>query len=169
MPPRCGIECSHFAFRASIAFETWEKGLLTAEQTDGMRFDRGNVAVVDKLLDLCARREGKWGELLAEGPYEVAEAIGGDAMKWVVYTEKGTPALHDWRSHVGQMLKELVASGGMKPQGQGTGVTAPSGLCATSLPRRHVRQERIELRVERRAARMGIDPSVGDGLDPLFP
>ncbi len=114
-----GIECSHFAFGASVAFEAWQKGLLDESMTDGMRFEWGNVAVVDRLLDMCARREGKWGELLAQGPVEVAEAIGGDAPKWVVHTKKGTPAMHDWRPHVGQMLKELVASGGMKPQAIG--------------------------------------------------
>jgi aldehyde:ferredoxin oxidoreductase len=69
---------------------------------------------------MTARRQGRWGNLLAEGPTEVAEAIGGEAHKWVVHTKKGTPALHDWRPHFGLMLRELVASGGMKPQGGGT-------------------------------------------------
>jgi aldehyde:ferredoxin oxidoreductase len=114
------IECSHFAYGAAVAFEAWQKGLLDESKTDGMRFEWGNVAVVDRLLDMCARREGRWGNLLADGPVEVAEAIGGDAMKWVVHTKKGGPALHDWRPHFGQMIKELVASGGMKPQGIGT-------------------------------------------------
>jgi aldehyde:ferredoxin oxidoreductase len=112
-----GIECSHFGFGAAVAFEAYERGLLTLEQTEGMRFEWGNVEVVDRLLDLCARRQGKWGKLLAAGPFEVAAAIGGDAPKWVVHTKKGTPALHDWRPHFGMMLRELVASGGMKPQG----------------------------------------------------
>lgn len=120
-----GIECSHFAFGASVAFEAWQRGALKEDRTDGLRFEWGNVEVVEKLLEMCARREGRWGQLLAEGPYEVAEFIGGDAMKWVVHTKKGTPALHDWRPHIGQMLKELVASGGMKPQGQGTPVPPP--------------------------------------------
>lgn len=48
---------------------------------------------------------------------EVAEASGPEAMQWVVHTKKGTPAMHDWRPRFGQMLSELVANGGMKPQG----------------------------------------------------
>ena len=119
------IECSHFAFGASVAFEAWQKGLLDESKTDGMRFEWGNVEVVDRLLEMCARREGKWGELLAQGPVEVAEAIGGDAIDWVVHTKKGTPAMHDWRPHFGQMIKELVASGGMKPQAVGTPTPPP--------------------------------------------
>lgn len=120
-----GIECSHFGFGAAVAFEAWEKGCLDATKTDGIRFEWGNVEAVDRLLDMCARREGKWGKLLAEGPVEVAAAIGGDAPKWVVHTKKGTPALHDWRPHFGQMLRELVASGGMKPQGGATANPPP--------------------------------------------
>jgi aldehyde:ferredoxin oxidoreductase len=46
-------------------------------------------------------------------------------MKWVVHTKKGTPAMHDWRPHLGQMLKEIVASGGMKPQGGATETPPP--------------------------------------------
>jgi len=120
-----GIECSHFAFGAGVMFEAWEKGLLGPEDTNGLRLEWGNVEVVDRLLEMAARREGKWGNLLAEGPVEVAEAIGGDAPKWVVHTKKGTPAMHDWRPHFGQMLRELVASGGMKPQGGGTADPPP--------------------------------------------
>ena len=120
-----GIECSHFSCGAAVAFEAWEKGLLGPDQTDGLRFEWGNVDTIDRLLDMAARREGRWGNLLAEGPTQVAEAIGGDAPKWVVHTKKGTPALHDWRPHFGQMLREIVASGGMKPQGGGSAKPPP--------------------------------------------
>jgi aldehyde:ferredoxin oxidoreductase len=115
-----GIECSHFSFGVGVAFEAWEKGLLGPTDTEGLRFEWGNVEVVAQLLEMAARREGRWGKLLADGPQEVAEAIGGDAAKWVVHTKRGTPAMHDWRPHLGQMLRELVASGGMKPQGGGS-------------------------------------------------
>ena len=120
-----GIECSHFSCGAGVAFEAWEKGLIGPADTDGLAFEWGNVATIDRLLDMAARREGKWGELLAEGPTQVAAAIGGDAPKWVVHTKKGTPALHDWRPHFGQMLREIVASGGMKPQGGGSAKPPP--------------------------------------------
>jgi len=120
-----GIECSHFAFGAGVAFEAWEKGLLGPDRTDGLVLEWGNFEAVDKLLDKAARREGWLGNLLAEGPVQVAEAIGGDALKWAVHTKKGTPAMHDWRAQFGQMLRELVASGGMKPQGGGSKMVPP--------------------------------------------
>ncbi len=115
-----GIECSHFSCGAGVAFEAWEKGLLGPDRTNGLKLEWGNVEAVDKLLDMAARREGWLGNLLAEGPKQLAEALGGDAPKWAVHTKGGTPAMHEWRPLLGQMLRELVASGGMKPQGGGS-------------------------------------------------
>jgi aldehyde:ferredoxin oxidoreductase len=120
-----GIECGHFSFGAGVLFEAWEKGLIGPEDTDGMRFEWGNLEVIDRLLEMTARREGKWGNLIADGPLEVAEAIGGDALKMVVHTKRGVPAMHDWRPHFSNMLREIVASGGMKPQGGGTANPPP--------------------------------------------
>ncbi len=115
-----GIECSHYADGAGLAFEAWEKGLLGPDRTDGLVLEWGNLEAIEALLERCARREGWLGNLLADGPKELAEALGGEALQWVVHTKGGTPAQHDWRPLIGQMLRELVASGGMKPQGGGS-------------------------------------------------
>jgi len=120
-----GIECSHFSCGAGVAFEAWEKGLLGPDKTNGLKLEWGNVEAVDKLLNMAARREGWLGNLLAEGPKQLAEALGGDAPKWAVHTKGGTPAMHEWRPRLGEMLRELVASGGMKPQGGGTSKPPP--------------------------------------------
>lgn len=120
-----GIECGHFAFGAGVLFEAWQKGLVGPEDTNGLRLEWGNVEAIDKLLEMTARREGKWGNLIADGPLEVAEAIGGDAVHWVVHTKRGVPAMHDWRPHFSNMLREIVASGGMKPQGGGAPTPPP--------------------------------------------
>jgi aldehyde:ferredoxin oxidoreductase len=120
-----GIECGHFSFGAGVLFEAWEKGLIGPADTDGMRFEWGNLEAIDRLLEMTARREGKWGNLIADGPLEVAEAIGGEALKMVVHTKRGVPAMHDWRPHFSNMLREIVASGGMKPQGGGTANPPP--------------------------------------------
>lgn len=114
-----GIECSHFACGAGLAFEAWEKGVLGADRTDGLALEWGSLEAAETLLERCARREGWLGDLLAEGPKDLAQALGGEAIKWVVHTKGGTPAQHEWRPLLSQMLRELVASGGMKPQGAG--------------------------------------------------
>ncbi len=123
-----GIECSHFSCGAGVAFEAWEKGLLGPDKTNGLKLEWGNVEAAEKLLDMAARREGWLGNLLAEGPKQLAEALGGDAPNWAVHTKGGTPAMHEWRPMLGQMLRELVASGGMKPQGGGS-TKPPPDLC----------------------------------------
>ncbi|HEX9661171.1 MAG TPA: aldehyde ferredoxin oxidoreductase N-terminal domain-containing protein [Candidatus Binatia bacterium] len=122
-----GIECSHFACGAGLAFEAWEKGALGPDKTDGLKLEWGNLEAVESLLERCARRETWLGNILADGPKELAEALGGEAKNWVVHTKGGTPAQHEWRPLLSQMLRELVASGGMKPQGAG-GTEPPADL-----------------------------------------
>jgi aldehyde:ferredoxin oxidoreductase len=122
-----GIECSHFSCGAGVAFEAWEKGVLGPDKTTGVALEWGSAEAVDRLLNMAARRDGWLGNLLAEGPKQLAEAIGGEAPKWVVHTKGGTPAMHEWRPLLGQMLRELTASGGMKPQGGGS-VNPPPDL-----------------------------------------
>lgn len=114
-----GIECSHFACGAGLAFEAWEKGLLGPDRTDGLVLEWGNLEAAETLLERSARREGWLGNLLADGPRELAQTLGGEALQWVVHTKGGTPAQHEWRPLLSQMLRELVGSGGMKPQGAG--------------------------------------------------
>lgn len=112
-----GIECSHFSCGAGVAFEACEKGLLGPDKTDGLRLEWGSVEAAEKLVEMAARLQGWLGNLLADGPKQLAEALGGEALSWAVHTKGGTPAMHEWRPLLGQMLRELVASGGMKPQG----------------------------------------------------
>jgi aldehyde:ferredoxin oxidoreductase len=115
-----GIECSHFADAAGVAFEAWEKGLLGPERTDGLELKWGDADAVERLLERSARREGWLGNLVAEGPKQLAEKLGGEAPHWAVHVKGGTPAMHEWRPMTGAMLSELTASGGMKPQGGGS-------------------------------------------------
>lgn len=122
-----GIECAHFSCGAGVAFEAYEKGLLKVEQTGEMELKWGDVQAVERLLEMTGQRAGWLGNLLAESPLQVAEAIGGDAPKWVVHVKGGVPAIHEWRPLMGPMLRELTASGGMKPQGGGAS-TPPSDL-----------------------------------------
>ena len=46
-----GIECSHFACGAGLAFEAWEKGVLGPDQTDGLKLEWGNMEAIETLLE----------------------------------------------------------------------------------------------------------------------
>lgn len=116
---RIGLDGSTFGCAAGVAFEAYDKGLLTSRQTDGMELKWGDADVVEKLLWKTARREGWLGSIIANGPKATAEAIGGDAKKWVVHVKGGAPALHDWRPYLSQMLGQITATGGGKPRFQG--------------------------------------------------
>ncbi len=116
---RLGMDGCTFGCGAGVAFEAYEKGLLTIKQTDGLALKWGDADVVEKLMNKVARREGWLGNLIADGPKVTAEAIGGDAPKWVVHIKGGAPALHDWRPYLSQMLGQITATGGGKPRFQG--------------------------------------------------
>lgn len=65
---------------ATIAFamECYEKGLITIEDTDGLKLNFGNNDVIPILVEKIAKREG-FGALLAEGSKRAADKIGKDA------------------------------------------------------------------------------------------
>lgn len=123
-----GIECGHFANGAGLALEAWEKGMLKADRTGGLALTWGDCAVAERLLEMCARREGWLGNLLADGPKALADALGGEARNWVVHTKGGSPAQHDWRPRISDMLDNLTGSGGMKSQGGGGNMESPRDL-----------------------------------------
>lgn len=123
-----GIECGHFSNAAGLAFEAWEKGVLRRERTEGLELQWGDLAVTERLLEMCTRRQGWLGNLLAEGPKALAEALGGDAPQWAVHTKGGSPAQHDWRPRIADMLANLVGSGGMKAQGGFANAEPPPDL-----------------------------------------
>jgi aldehyde:ferredoxin oxidoreductase len=53
-----GVECSHYADGAGLAFEAWEKGLLGPDRTDGLELVWGSFDAALALLERCCRREG---------------------------------------------------------------------------------------------------------------
>jgi aldehyde:ferredoxin oxidoreductase len=68
----------------SWAMESYERGLLTAEQTDGLDLHFGNLADELALISRIARRQGFLGNLLADGTKSAAQVVGGDAWKWAI-------------------------------------------------------------------------------------
>jgi len=74
------------------AFELFEKGILTREDTGGLELKWGNDEAVLTLVEQIAKREGL-GDVLAEGPRRAAEKIGKDAEKYLIEV-KGMSNLH---------------------------------------------------------------------------
>jgi aldehyde:ferredoxin oxidoreductase len=74
------------------AMELYEKGILTDEDTDGLKLEWGNDEAVIEMIHRIAERKGL-GDILAEGPLRAAEKIGKDSLKYNIQV-KGMSNLH---------------------------------------------------------------------------
>jgi aldehyde:ferredoxin oxidoreductase len=83
---------------ATIAFamECFENGVLTEEDTDGMKLSFGNAEALVKTVELIGERKGI-GDLLAEGTKRAAEKIGMDAEKYAVHVKGQEVPMHEPR------------------------------------------------------------------------
>lgn len=78
---RHGLDHRSTANQIAFAIDLYQKGLLSREDTDGLHLEYGNPELVFTMIDKLARREGI-GNVLADGVYAAAKAIGGGAGKY---------------------------------------------------------------------------------------
>jgi aldehyde:ferredoxin oxidoreductase len=79
-----GLDTHSCGNTISFAMDCWEKGLLTAKDTDGLELKWGNADAIIQLLPKIAYRQG-FGALLGEGSYRASKHIPGskDCLKAV--------------------------------------------------------------------------------------
>jgi len=122
---RLGVEGSVAGCTLAMAFEAYEKGLITSKDTDGLELKWGDVEVASKLFHKMVNREG-FGDILARGIKEAAEWIGGEAPDFAVHIKGSGMSLHDWRSVWGLLFGQIVSSA--------AGWPAPGADCFTAEP-----------------------------------
>jgi aldehyde:ferredoxin oxidoreductase len=95
-----------------IAFSMWlfEKGILSEEETGGIKLQWGDKETVLKLLKMVAYREG-FGDVLADGTRKMARRIGRDAEYWSKNI-KGAEVIADMRLDYAVTLAEGVSPRG---------------------------------------------------------
>ena len=71
------------------AMESFERGVLTKNDTEGIELKFGNTDALLRVIPMIAYREGKIGNLLAEGAKRAAEKIGRGSIKWAMVNLKG--------------------------------------------------------------------------------
>jgi len=121
---KLGFETSSVGCSLAVAFEAYEKGLLTTEDTDGFALNWGDIEVIETLLHKIAHREGKFAQMLADGPKAAGERVGlPDA---AVHVKGSGMNLHDWRRAWGVLLGQII--------GGGSGWPAPGADCWTAEP-----------------------------------
>lgn len=98
---RYGVDVLEVGNLIAWAFELYEEGILTNEDTDGLELRWGNHEAVLEMTHRIARREGL-GDILAEGGIRASQIIGKDSIKHFVHVkgmgqmnsdERATPAL----------------------------------------------------------------------------
>ncbi len=79
-----GLDGDNASVVIGWAFECYEKGLITEEETDGLELTWGNHDAVIALLEKLAHREG-FGDFLADGVKAAAERLGGGSEEFAVH------------------------------------------------------------------------------------
>ena len=98
---------------ATIAWlmESFEKGLITAEDTGGIDVQFGDAEAIPQLVEAIARREG-FGDTLAEGSWRAAQAIGRGTEAFAVHVKGQELPMHDGRSRFGLGFSYAVSATG---------------------------------------------------------
>lgn len=82
-----GLDTMSLGGTIAWAMESYEKGILTKEDTDGIELTFGNVDALLTIIEKIARREG-FGDLLAEGSVRAAEKVGKGSEKYAMHSKK---------------------------------------------------------------------------------
>lgn len=94
---RLGMDVNECCWIFGFLMECYEKRVLSKTDLDGLEMTWGNSEAIMEMLSRIANRKG-FGNIMAEGVMRAAKKIGGEAVKFAVYTQKGnTPRSHDHR------------------------------------------------------------------------
>lgn len=94
---RLGLDTISAAATAAFAFEAFENGLVSTEETEGVPLAWGQPAGLLKLIELIAARRGA-GAYLADGVRRAAEHLGHGADEYAVHVKGLEMAYHDPRA-----------------------------------------------------------------------
>jgi len=87
---RYGMEAISTAGIAAWLMDLYEKGIITAADTDGVPMEWGSEEACRTVIEKIARREG-FGELLADGIVPAAQRIGKGSMSYAVQSRNQIP------------------------------------------------------------------------------
>jgi aldehyde:ferredoxin oxidoreductase len=108
---RAGIDTISAGVTISFAMECFEKGLLTAKDTDGLELNFGNAGAMLKILEQMVQRQGL-GDLLSEGSRIAARKIGRGAEEFAIQVKGLEIPMHDPRLKQGLGLHYSVNPAG---------------------------------------------------------
>ncbi|MHA1963134.1 MAG: aldehyde ferredoxin oxidoreductase family protein [Candidatus Thorarchaeota archaeon] len=86
---RLGLDTITAGTVSQWAIESYERGVLTKKDTDGLELGWGKIEELLKTVEAIAYRRGKLGELLADGLKIAADKVGQDSYQWAIMNAKG--------------------------------------------------------------------------------
>lgn len=93
---RAGMDSISAGGAVAFAIECYENGILTDEDTGGLKLSWGNSASIIQLIEKMINREGI-GDLLADGVKIGADRIGKLSERFAVHAGGQEPGMHDSR------------------------------------------------------------------------
>lgn len=108
---RYGLDTMSTGSVIAFAMEAFEKGLITAADTDGIELRWGSGEALVEMTRKIALREGI-GELMGEGVLRMARALGRNAIEFAVHVKGLEPSAHDPRRFWTQALSYGTAARG---------------------------------------------------------
>ncbi len=108
---RYGMDTISVGGSIAFAFEAYERGLLTPEQTDGLDLTWGNGETAVKLVEMIAFRRGL-GDLLANGVHRAAQKFGPAAAEFDLTVKGLEMPAHDPRGFVSMAANYATANRG---------------------------------------------------------
>jgi len=106
-----GMDMMEMAHIIGFTMECFDKGILTKEDTGGLKVEWGDAAASLKLIEMTAHREG-FGDLFAEGVKRAADRIGKGAENIVVSVKGMAISTRDGRPSKAWALGYAVAARG---------------------------------------------------------
>jgi aldehyde:ferredoxin oxidoreductase len=91
---RAGLDTISAGAAIALAIESYENGLITKADTDGIEMTWGNHKAIVAMTEKLAKREG-FGAVLADGVKVAAEKIGKGADKYAIHVGGQELAAHD--------------------------------------------------------------------------
>lgn len=108
---RYGMDTISVGGLLGFAFECFEHGLITTEDTGGIELKWGNAEAMIAMVEKIGKRED-FGSVLAEGIRAAAEKIGNGASKYAFHVKGLDIAGHDPRAFFGEAVETVTSTRG---------------------------------------------------------
>jgi aldehyde:ferredoxin oxidoreductase len=105
-----GMDCIQFGFNLAMAMECFQKGILSSEETDGIKLNWGDADLVSDMIVKVAKREG-FGNILAESMPAISAKMNPDAKPYCCHT-KGMTFSYNCSSALAMTLASSVGTRG---------------------------------------------------------